>query len=97
MEVEDLEMNYLRTLPLKGLCGTSRIQVPHFEDCYPCLQLSHQIRCPKVKLLVSQLCLTLWYPKIVAHQAPLSMEFSRQAYWSGLPYPPPGESSQSRD
>ena len=23
----------------------------------------------------------------VAHQAPLSMEFSRQEYWSGLPYP----------
>ena len=26
----------------------------------------------------------------VAHQAPLSMEFSRQKYWSGLPFPPPG-------
>ena len=25
----------------------------------------------------------------VAHQAPLSMEFSRQEYWSGLPCPPP--------
>ena len=30
---------------------------------------------------------TLW---IVAHQAPLSMEFCRQEYWSGLPFPPPG-------
>ena len=26
-----------------------------------------------------------------AHQAPLSMEFSRQEYWSGLPCPPPGD------
>ena len=26
----------------------------------------------------------------VAHQAPLSMEFSRQEYWSMLPCPPPG-------
>ena len=26
-----------------------------------------------------------------AHQAPLSMGFSRQEYWSGLPYPPPGD------
>ena len=26
----------------------------------------------------------------VAHQAPLSMEFSRQEYWSGLPSPAPG-------
>ena len=25
----------------------------------------------------------------VAHQAPLSMEFSRQEYWSGWPFPPP--------
>ena len=33
------------------------------------------------------LCDTPW---IVAHQAPLSMGFSRQGYWSGLPCPPPG-------
>ena len=30
-------------------------------------------------------------PWTVAHQAPLSMEFSRQVYWSGLPYPSPGD------
>ena len=30
-------------------------------------------------------------PWTVAHQAPLSMEFSRQEYWSGLPCPPPGD------
>ena len=29
-------------------------------------------------------------PWPVAHQTPLSMEFSRQEYWSGLPCPPPG-------
>ena len=29
----------------------------------------------------------------VAHQALLSMEFSRQKYWSGLPFPPPGDLS----
>ena len=28
-------------------------------------------------------------PWTVAHQALLSMEFSRQEYWSGLPFPPP--------
>ena len=33
----------------------------------------------------------------IAHQAPLSMSFSRQEYWSGLPFPPPGESSWLRD
>ena len=30
-------------------------------------------------------------PWTVARQAPLSMEFSRQKYWSGLPFPPPGD------
>ena len=30
-------------------------------------------------------------PWTVAHQAPLPMEFSRQEYWSGLPFPPPGD------
>ena len=30
---------------------------------------------------------TLW---TVALQGPLSMGFSRQEYWSGLPFPPPG-------
>ena len=29
-------------------------------------------------------------PWTVAHQTPLSMEFSRQEYWTGLPCPPPG-------
>ena len=29
-------------------------------------------------------------PRAVACQAPLSMEFPRQEYWSGLPFPPPG-------
>ena len=29
-------------------------------------------------------------PWTVACQAPLSMEFSRQEYWNGLPFPPPG-------
>ena len=33
------------------------------------------------------MCLTLWDPWTVAHQAPLPMEFSRQEYWSGLPFP----------
>ena len=32
-----------------------------------------------------QLFATLW---TVAHQVPLSMGFSRQEYWSGLPFPP---------
>ena len=35
-----------------------------------------------------QLFATLW---TVSHQAPLSIGFFRQEYWSGLLYPPPGD------
>ena len=37
-----------------------------------------------------QSCLTLCNLWTIGHQAPLSMGFSRQEYWSGLPCPPPG-------
>ena len=30
-------------------------------------------------------------PRTVAHQVPLSMRFFRQEYWSGLPFPSPGD------
>ena len=36
----------------------------------------------------AQLFVTLW---TIACQAPLSMGFPRQEYWSGLPFPSPGE------
>ena len=39
--------------------------------------------------LVAKSCTTLVTPWSVAHQAPLSMGFSRQEYWSGLPFPSP--------
>ena len=35
-------------------------------------------------------------PWTVACQAPLSMGFSKQEYWSGLPFPPPGDLSDQR-
>ena len=43
----------------------------------------------KVKSL-SRVCLFAT-PWTVAHQAPLSTGFSRQEYWSGLPFPSPGD------
>ena len=47
------------------------------RSVYMCLSLSH------VQLFV--------IPWTIACQAPLSMEFSRQEYWSGLPLPSPGD------
>ena len=39
-------------------------------------------------VLLTQFCPTLW---TVARQAPLSLGFSRQEYWSGLPFPSLGD------
>ena len=36
-------------------------------------------------------------PWTAAHQAPLSMGFSRQKYWSGLPFPTPGDLSKIKE
>ena len=41
--------------------------------------------------LVVKSCPTLVTARTVACQAPLSMGFSRQGYWSGLPFPSPGD------
>ena len=38
--------------------------------------------------MLSHVCLFVT-PGAVVHQAPLSVEFSRQKYWSGLPFPSP--------
>ena len=47
-----------------------------------CLLLAVLSRFSRVRLFA-----TLW---TIAHQAPLSVRFSRQEYWSGLPCPSPG-------
>ena len=47
---------------------------------------------PKVEVLVTQSGPTLFDPlDCIARQAPLSMGFSRQEYWSGLPFPSLGD------
>ena len=41
--------------------------------------------------LATKLCRTLPTSWTVVHQASLSMGFSKQEYWSGLPFPSPGD------
>ena len=60
-------------------------------------ELSSYSLCPQYAFIIdimcvhAQLCPILAIPWTVAHQASLSMGFSRQEYWSGLPFPPPGD------
>ena len=67
------------------MCVVSYLLMPGTHSRYSINQV-----CVCVCAKLVQLCLfaTLW---TVARQAPLSMEFSRQEYWSGLPCPPPGD------
>ena len=55
-----------------------------FGFCGICGRISGVRQCTKS-------CPTLVTPWTVACQAPLSMRFSRQEYWSGLPSPSPGD------
>ena len=45
----------------------------------------------------THLCLTLATPRTAAYQAPLSMGFSRQKYWSGVPSPSPREDATNME
>ena len=52
------------------------------------------IMCACVHLCVLSRFGCVWLfviPWTVAHQAPLSVGFSRQEYWGGVPFPPPGD------
>ena len=48
-------------------------------------------------MLVSQSCPTLCDPMDCRHRDPLSMRFSKQEYWSGLPFLSPGDLPRHRD
>ena len=56
------------------------------------------LQCMKAKSEseVAQSCPLLATPQTAAHQDPLSMGFSRQEYWSGVPWPSPSASATSQ-
>ena len=54
--------------------------------------ICHRRACVDTVLVKLLSCVWLFeIPWTVAYQAPPSMEFSRQEYWSGLPFPSPGD------
>ena len=70
----------------RGGIGGIKMALSYFlllnpNQCLPFKRVSHSFS--RIQLFVT--------PWTVAHQAPLSMELSRQEYWSGLPFPPPGD------
>ena len=65
----------------------------YFSNSAPFVLASMNGVCLTVAVLISRFsCVWLFAtPWTVARQAPLSMGFSRQQLWSGLPCPPPGD------
>ena len=55
---------------------------------YVCIYIYTYICAVPIYSVMSDSFVTSW---IVAHQAPLSMEFSQQEYWSGLPFSTSGD------
>ena len=56
------------------------------NSCCPSLPIPQKSKCQLLSCV--RLFATPW---TVAHQAPPFLEFSRQEYWSGLPFPSPGD------
>ena len=74
----------------KGLRGREMGKVPAFRVN---LGSESQLYYLLVKVKVTSLSHVRLFatPWTIAHQAPLSMGFSGQEYWSGLPFPSPGD------
>ena len=70
----------VRQCILNSYCKIKICELLQFSKCRMCVCASHSV--------VSRFFVTPW---TVTRQAPLSMEFSRQEYWSGLPCPAPGD------
>ena len=72
----------------KFLAGKNSVIFFHIpEQC-----ISHcSAMCLVLVCSVVQLCPTLVTPWMVAYQAPLSVEFSKEEYWSRLPFHTPGD------
>ena len=73
--------------PLMSWAGFFSPPEPRGSFCE--MEITHT-SCPCCCYLVAQSCPTVT-PWTVAPQAPLSMGFSRQESWGGLPRPPPGD------
>ena len=87
-----LSFNVVRTLALPGLskgrnpCWCHHSLPPQMPEQMRSMHVCAKSACVLSHFSHTRLCVTLW---TAARQAPLSVRFSRQKYWSGLPCPPP--------
>ena len=85
---ENIIINYCLFCPDRNLCLLWECRMNAF------VPMAHRHNIDNVRTCVFsrfESCPILCGPWTVACQAPLSMRFSRQEYWSELPWPPPGD------
>ena len=73
----------------KQKCLSSAKKLCDVTEEGDCTDIQENELCSEVKLLSRVRLFTI--PWTVAYEAPLSMEFSRQEYWSGQPFPTPDD------
>ena len=64
-------------------CWTYTLRKPKLKETHVHCSVIYSSLLSRVQLFAT--------PWTAVHQAPLSMRFSRQGYWSGLPFPSPGD------
>ena len=75
-------------------CGKKKTTNPPQSSNFILIYIVHVYVCVQAYIYVSVSCSVMSHSETqwtVAHQAPLPMELSRQEYWSGLPFPSPGD------
>ena len=77
-------------------CAWTTVLIKYSENVAQ-LKASWQLYTVATCAKLLQWCPTLYDPMQCSPPGPLSMEFCRQEYWSGLPFPPPGDLPWSRD
>ena len=92
-----------RTLEWVAISFSSVSSWPRDQTCLYCIDptMIKHVGSPYVVLLLLLLLLSRFScvrlcetPQTAAHQAPLSLGFSRQEHWSGLPFPSPMHESE---
>ena len=77
-----------KELDLTEQLALSVVRLSHHSPPHSLLPFLHSCMCMLSSFSCVRLFATQW---TVPHQVPLSMEFSRQEYWSRLPFPLPGD------
>ena len=90
-----LVLNMLYRLVIAFLPRSKHLLISWLQSLSTVILEPKKIKSVTLSIVSPSICHELSHVQLfaipwIAYQAPLSMEFSRQEYWSGLPFPSPG-------